>query len=55
MRVQHTRRAPHAFQFNVAQLLKQPNGTRRVYDIDTADGPPLELLDLPYAFSVDEG
>jgi uncharacterized protein len=42
MKVQHSRRAPHAFQFNVAQLLKQPSGTRRVYDIEASDGPPLD-------------
>jgi uncharacterized protein len=32
----------HAFQFNVAQLLKQPSGTRRVYDIDTSEVPPFD-------------
>jgi uncharacterized protein len=36
------RKASHAFQFNVAQLLKQPSGARRVYDIDTTDVPPLD-------------
>jgi uncharacterized protein len=36
------RKASHAFQFNVAQLLKQPSGARRVYDIDTTDIPPLD-------------
>jgi uncharacterized protein len=33
---------PHAFQFNVAQLLKQPSGARRVYDIDTSAVPPFD-------------
>jgi uncharacterized protein len=42
MTKRRSRGDPHAFQFNVAQLLKQPSGTRRVYDIDTADGPPLD-------------
>jgi uncharacterized protein len=28
-------KASHALQFNVAQLLKQPTGTKRVYTIDT--------------------
>jgi uncharacterized protein len=36
------RKASHALQFNVAQLLKQPSGTRRVYDIETSDVPPLD-------------
>lgn len=42
MNKQRSKRAPHFFQFNVAQLLKQPSGTRRVYDIDTSDVPPLD-------------
>jgi uncharacterized protein len=42
MSKQRSRKASHSFQFNVAQLLKQPSGTRRVYDIDTADVPPLD-------------
>ena len=33
--------ASHALQFNVAQLLKQPSGARRVYDIDS-EMPPLD-------------
>jgi len=37
-----SKRASHAFQFNVAQLLKQPSGARRVYDMDTSDLPPLD-------------
>jgi len=36
------RKAAHSFQFNVAQLLKQPSGARRIYDIDNADVPPLD-------------
>jgi uncharacterized protein len=36
------RKASHSFQFNVAQLLKQPTGARRVYDIAAADVPPLD-------------
>ncbi len=43
-------RNPHAFQFNVAQLLKQPSGTRRVYDIDTSDLPPLDDLEIVAPF-----
>lgn len=39
MKPQRSRPASHAFQFNVAQLLKQPGGARRVYDIDAAEGP----------------
>lgn len=39
MKKQRSRQASHAFQFNVAQLLKQPGGTRRIYDIDAAEGP----------------
>jgi len=35
------RRDSHALQFNVAQLLKQQTGARRVYDMDT-DMPPLD-------------
>ncbi len=42
MNERRSKRSPHAFQFNVAQLLKQPSGTRRVYDIDTSDLPPLD-------------
>jgi uncharacterized protein len=42
MNKQRSRGASHAFQFNVAQLLKQPSGTRRIYDIDAFDGPPLD-------------
>jgi uncharacterized protein len=42
MNKQRSRGASHAFQFNVAQLLKQPSGTRRIYDIDASDGPPLD-------------
>jgi uncharacterized protein len=34
-------RAVRGLQFNVAQLLKQPTGTRRSYDIQ-ADWPPLD-------------
>ena len=34
MRDKRRRRVSHALQFNVAQLLKQPSGTRRIYDID---------------------
>lgn len=42
MNEQRSKKTPHAFQFNVAQLLKQPSGTRRVYDIKDAAGlPPL--------------
>lgn len=37
-----TRKASHSFQFNVAQLLKQPTGARRVYDIAADDVPPLD-------------
>jgi uncharacterized protein len=36
------RKASHSFQFNVAQLLKQPGGTRRTYDFNTTDAPPLD-------------
>src|SRR5574341_1144259 len=36
------RKASHSFQFNVAQLLKQPTGARRVYNIAAADVPPLD-------------
>lgn len=42
MREKRPRKASHSFQFNVAQLLKQPSGTRRVYDINTADVSPLD-------------
>jgi uncharacterized protein len=42
MNERRSRRASHAFQFNVAQLLKQPSGTRRIYDIEASDGPPLD-------------
>ena len=41
MREKRPGRASHALQFNVAQLLKQPSGTRRVSDID-AEMPPLD-------------
>jgi uncharacterized protein len=41
MSEKRSRRASHALQFNVAQLLKQPTGSRRVYDIDTGDVPAL--------------
>lgn len=45
MNQRRSKRTPHAFQFNVAQLLKQPSGTRRVYDIKDAAGlPPLDDL-----------
>ena len=43
MNERRSRKTPHPFQFNVAQFLKQPSGTRRVYDIDTFDLPPLGL------------
>jgi uncharacterized protein len=43
MKKQRSRQSPHAFQFNVAQLLKQPSGARRVYDIEDADAPPLDV------------
>jgi uncharacterized protein len=36
------RKVSHALQFNVAQLLKQPSGAQRVYDIDTSDVPSLD-------------
>ena len=42
MNEQRSRRTSHPFQFNVAQLLKQPSGTRRIYDIDAVDLPPLD-------------
>ena len=42
MNKKHLKKNPHAFQFNVAQLLKQPSGTRRVYDIDTSAVPPFD-------------
>jgi uncharacterized protein len=42
MNERRSKRTSHSLQFNVAQLLKQPNGTRRVYDIDTSDVPPLD-------------
>jgi uncharacterized protein len=41
MREKRPSRASHALQFNVAQLLKQPSGACRVYDID-AEMPPLD-------------
>jgi len=40
MNEQRSKRNPHAFQFNVAQLLKQPSGTYRIYDIMDAAGLP---------------
>jgi len=47
----HSKRNPHAFQFNVAQLLKQPSGTRRVYDIKDAAGlPPFDDLKIVAPF-----
>ncbi len=42
MRNQRPKKTSHALQFNVAQLLKQPTGSRRVYDITDADAPPLD-------------
>ena len=42
MNERRSRKTPHPFQFNVAQLLKQPSGTRRIYDIDAVDLPPLD-------------
>ncbi len=36
------RKPSHAFQFNVAQLLKQPVGTRRIYDMATTDAPSVD-------------
>ncbi len=42
MRDKRPRKASHYFQINVAQLLKQPTGTRRVYDFVATDGPPLD-------------
>jgi uncharacterized protein len=36
------RKASHSFQFNVAQLLKQPTGARRIYDLAAADVPSLD-------------
>ena len=42
MKKRRLKKNPHVFQFNVAQLLKQPSGTRRVYDIDTSEVPPLD-------------
>lgn len=41
MRKKRPSKVSHALQFNVAQLLKQQSGTRRVYDIDT-EMPPLD-------------
>jgi uncharacterized protein len=41
MRETRLKKASHALQFNVAQFLKQPSGTQRVYDIDT-ELPPLD-------------
>jgi uncharacterized protein len=42
MREKRLKKVSHSLQFNVAQLLKQPTGTRRVYDIAATDMPPLD-------------
>jgi uncharacterized protein len=42
MNEKRNRKPSHSLQFNVAQLLKQQSGARRVYDVDAADVPPLD-------------